>query len=113
MASRTNKKWIAQKKAQLEKQAKRLKWAKRFEYPKRNISIEMAKELWIVWWKTNPKWRTNYRFLRWRKICWETRMRMDHDWYKLVKVPSWWLEFVEVMLSWWSRKKLIKNTKKK
>ncbi len=48
MASRTNKKGIAQKKIQLQKQAKRLKGVKRFEYPKRKLDLEEAKELGII-----------------------------------------------------------------
>jgi len=111
MASRTNKKWIAAKKAQLAKQASRLKGQKRFEYPTRQISLEMAKELGVVWVKTNPKGRDYHRFLRGRKICWETRMRMDTEGFRLVKLPSGWLDFRESMLSWRSRKKLMRNTR--
>ncbi len=55
MASRTNKKGIAQKKVQLQKQAKRLKGVKRFEYPKRKLDLEEAKELGIVGVAKNPK----------------------------------------------------------
>ena len=40
MASRTNKQWIAKKKAQQQKQASRMKWLKRFEYPKRKLDLE-------------------------------------------------------------------------
>lgn len=110
MAARTNKKWIASKKAQLQKQAQRLKWAKRFEYPKRKLSIEEAKEIGIIWSKENPKGRAYNRFLKWRKICWETRLRVDRDWYRLVKLPSGGMEFVEVPFSGWLRKKIMKNT---
>ncbi len=109
MASRTNKKWIAAKKAQLAKQAGRLKWHKRFNYPKRKISLDDAKELSVVWAKTNPSGREYNWFLRWRKICWETWLRVDPDWYRLIRLPSWWLEFVEVPISGWVRKKLSKN----
>lgn len=111
MAARTNKKGIAAKKAQLHKQASRMKWGKRFEYPKRKLWLEEAKQLWVVWWKTNPKWRDYHRFLKWRKLCWETRLTIDSDWYRLVKYPSWWLEFVEVTLSWWLRKKIVKTVR--
>lgn len=110
MASRTNKKWIAAKKAQLQKQAQRLKWAKRFEYPKRRLSIEEAKEIGVIWAKENPKWHTYNRFLKWRKICWETRLWIDKDWFRLIRLPSGWMEFVEVPISGWLRKKLMKNT---
>lgn len=109
MASRTNKKWIAAKKAQLQKQAWRLKGCKRFEYPKRKLSLQEAKELWVIWGKTNPKWREYNRFLKWRKMCWETKLRVDPDWYRLVKLPNWWMEFVEVTISWWLRKKISKS----
>lgn len=113
MASRTNKKGIAQKKAQLERQAKRLKGAKRFDYPKRNLGIDMAKEISVIGAQTNPKGNTYYRFLKGRKICWETRMRMDPDGYRLVKLPSGGMDFREVMMSGRARKKLMKNTRKK
>lgn len=114
MASRTNKRWIAKIKAQLEKQArKRPKWAKRFEYPKRKLELQEAKELWVVIAKTNPKWNTYHRFLRWRKVCWETRLRMDPDWFRLIKTPSWSLEFVEVPMSGWLRKKIMKRARRR
>lgn len=107
--ARTNKKWIAAKKAQLAKQAGRLKWQKRFNYPKRNLSIELAKELSVVWAKMNPAGREYNWFLRGRKICWETWLRVDPDGYRLVRLPSGWLEFVEVPVSGWVRKKLRKR----
>lgn len=55
MASRTNKRGIAAKKAQLEKQASRMKGAKRFEYPKRKLSLEDAKEMGVIGSQMNPK----------------------------------------------------------
>ena len=108
--ARTNKKWIASKKAQLHKQAGITKWAKKFNYPKRRVSLEEAKNLWFVWAKVNPKWNTNHRFLRWRKICWETRLKVDSDAFAITKLPSGWLEFVEVPVGWWLRKKLMKSS---
>lgn len=110
MASRTNKQWIAKKKAQQSKQANRLKGMKRFEYPKRKLTLEEAKDLWAVWIRINPKWREYNRFLRWRKICRETRLRMDPDGYRYIRTPAWWSEMVEVWVSWRSRNKLRKNT---
>lgn len=111
MASRTNKRWIAAKKRQLQKQASRMKWERRFNYPKRKLNLEEAKELGIVWAKTNPKWNTYHRFLKWRKICWETRLRVDPDGYRLIKLPSGGLDFVEVPISGWVRRKLVKNAR--
>jgi hypothetical protein len=111
MASRTNKKWIAAKKRQLQKQASRMKGEKRFNYPKRKLNLEEAKELWIVGAKTNPKGNTYHRFLKWRKICWETRLRVDPDGYRLIKLPSGGLDFVEVPISGWLRRKLVKNNR--
>ncbi len=108
--ARTNKKWIAAKKAQLQKQASRIKWARKFNYPKRKVSLDEAKNLWFVWAKTNPKWNTYNRFLKGRKICWETRLKIDPDGFALTKLPSGWLEFVEVPVGWWLRKKLIKSS---
>lgn len=110
MASRTNKKWIASKKAQLQKQASRMKWAKKFTYPTRRLSIVEWKEIWAIWAKENPKWHTYNWFLKWRKVCYETRLRCDPDGYRLVKLPSGWLEFVEAPLSGWTRKRLMKST---
>lgn len=110
MASRTNKQGIAKKKAVQSKQASRLKWLKRFEYPKRKLTLEEAKDLGAVWVWTNPKWREYNRFLRWRKICRETRLRMDPDWYRYIRTPAGWSEMVEVPVSGRSRNKLRKNT---
>ncbi len=107
MASRTNKKWIAAKKAQLQKQAKKMKWVKKFSYPKRKLDLNEAKELWIIWVVKNPKWNEYHWFLRWRKICWETRARVDFDWYRMIRTPSWWTEIVEVPVSWRLRKRLM------
>jgi hypothetical protein len=109
MASRTNKKWIAQKKAQLQKQAARLKGAKRFDYPKRKLSLEEGKERGAIGTQTNPKGNTYTRFLRGRKICRETRMRIDPDGYRYIKTPSGGTDFVQVTLSWRGRRKFIKN----
>ncbi len=109
--ARTNKRWIASKKAQLSKQAWMLKGTKRFDYPKRKLSLEEAKQLWVVWVQTNPKGREYARFLRWRKICWETRLRIDPDWYRLVKFPSGWMDFVESAISGWLRKKIVKTAR--
>jgi len=111
MASRTNKKGIAAKKRQLQKQAGRLKGERKFNYPKRKVSLEEAKNLWFVWAKTNPKGNTYHRFLKWRKICWETRLKVDPDGYRLTKLPSGWMEFVEVPVSGWLRKKLAKSAR--
>ena len=112
MASRTNKRWIAAKKAQLQKQAMRKKWERKLNYPKRKLSLEQAKELNVVAAKDNPKGHTYHRFLKGRKICWETRLKVDPDGYRLVKLPSGWLEFVEVPVSWWLRKRLAKSARR-
>jgi len=109
--ARTNKKGIAAKKRQLQKQASRTKGERKFTYPKRKLNLEEAKELGIVWAKTNPKGNTYNRFLKWRKICWETRLRVDADGYRLVKLPSGGMDFVEVPITGWLRKKLVKNAR--
>jgi hypothetical protein len=113
MASRTNKQWIAKKKAQQSKQANRLKWMKRFEYPKRKLTLEEGKDIWAIWVYTNPKWRDHHRFIRWRKICWETRLRIDPDWYRYIRTPSGGTEMVEAPMSGWTRTKLRKNSANK
>ena len=108
--ARTNKKWIAQKKAQLHKQAKLWKWAKKFNYPKRRLSVEEWKTIWVIWSKKNPKNHEYNRFLKWRKNCIETWTSVDPDGFRLINLPSWGLDFVDVPMSWWMRKKLIKST---
>lgn len=109
MASRTNKQWIAKKKAVQSKQANRLKWMKKFEYPKRKLTLEEAKDLWVIGIWVNPKWHEYNRFLRWRKMCRETRLRMDPDGYRYIRTPAGWSEMVEVWVSGRSRSKLKKN----
>ncbi len=109
MASRTNKKGIAQKKAQLQKQAKRLKGLKRFEYPKRKLDLEEAKELGIIGVHKNPKWGEYNWFLKGRKVCWETRLRVDPDGYRFIRTPAGGSEMVEVPVSGWLRSKIKKT----
>lgn len=106
MASRTNKRGIAAKKAKAQKQAKRLKGYRRFEYPKRKLDLEEAKEIGVIGVHTNPKGGTYHRFLRWRKVCWETRLRVDPDGYRYIKTPSGGSEMVPVTMSGWVRKML-------
>lgn len=110
MASRTNKRWIAAKKTQLQKQAQRLKWAKRFSYPKRKIDLNEAKELWVIWVVKNPRWAEYHWFLRWRKICWETRLRVDPDGYRFIRTPAGGSEIVSAPISGWTRWRLMKAT---
>lgn len=113
MASRTNKQGIAAKKAQLKKQGARLKGARRFEYPKRKLDLQDAKDMGVVGVETNPQGRSFHWFLKGRKICRETRLRVDPDGRRYVKTPSGGSDFVEVPTSGWLRKKLVKNTTKK
>lgn len=108
MASRTNKQWIAKKKAQLQKQASRSKGTRRFEYPKRRLDINDWQTRWAVGVMTNPKWNTYHRFLRGRKVCRETRLRIDPDGYRFIKTPSWGSEMVYVPASGWTRVRLRK-----
>ena len=108
MASRTNKQWIAKKKAQQAKQASRIRGSRRFDYPKRKLELEEAKELGVVWVYTNPKWSTYNWFLRGRKVCWETRLRVDPDGYRFIKTPSWGSEMVYVPANGWTRGRLRK-----
>ncbi len=110
MASRTNKRGIAAKKAQIKKQAGRMKGLQRFTYPKRKLSLEQAKEMGVVGSQTNPKGHSYNRFLKGRKICRETRLRVDPDGYRFIRTPSGGSEFVEVPIGGWLRKKLHKNT---
>lgn len=109
--ARTNKRWIAAKKAQKSKQAGRFKWAKRFEYPKRRLGLAEAKEIGAVWVETNPDGHDYHWFLKWRKVCWETRLTIDPDGWRFISTPSGGKTFVEVPISGWLRKKLIKTTK--
>ncbi len=111
MASRTNKRGIAAKKAKLQKQASRLKGAKRFEYPKRKLDLEQWKEIGVIGVTTNPKGNTYHRFLKGRKICRETRLRVDPDGYRMIRTPSGWTDVVPVTVSGWVRGRLRRNTK--
>lgn len=108
--ARTNKRGIAAKKAQIQKQAGRMKGLKRFNYPKRKLWIAEAKESGAVGAQTNPKGNTYNWFLKGRKICWETRLRVDPDGYRYIRTPSGGSDFVEIPISGWLRKKLIKST---
>ena len=110
--SRTNKQWIASKKAQQIKQARRSKWSKRFDYPQRNLSIDDAKELGIIGTQVNPRGRTYHRFLSGRKVCRETRLRTDPDGFRMVIRPSGWAEMVSVMMSGWMRSRIAKSVRK-
>lgn len=110
MASRTNKRGIAANKAQKQKQAGRFKGTKRFEYPKRKLGLQEAKEFGVIGAETNPAGRTYNRFLKGRKICRETRLRVDPDGYRYIKTPSGGSDFVEVPIGGWLRKKLMKST---
>ena len=109
LMARTNKRGIAAKKAQKAKQAGRMKWLKRFNYPKRKLGIAEAKECGAVWAQTNPKGNTYNWFLKGRKVCRETRLRVDPDGYRYIKTPSGGSTFVEVPISGWLRKKLHKS----
>jgi len=108
--ARTNKRGIAAKKAVQQKQAARLKGWRRFEYPKRKLELEEAKEFGIIGVVTNPKWADYNRFLRGRKICWETRLRIDPDWFRFVKTPSGGSEVVTAPMTGRIIKKLRKST---
>ena len=113
MASRTNKQGIAKKKAQQQKQATRLKGAKRFDYPKRKLDLNEGKEWAIVGIMTNPKGNDYHRFLRGRKICRETKLRVDPDGYRYVKTPSGGSDMVFAPTSGRTRVKLRKSMKVK
>ncbi len=108
--ARTNKRGIAANKAKLQKQANRLKGGRRFEYPKRKLTIEEGKEIGVLGVVTNPKGRDYTRFLRGRKICRETRLRVDPDGYRYIKTPSGGGESVQVPISGRTRNKMIKAT---
>lgn len=86
--ARTNKRWIAAKKAQLAKQAKRTKGVARFTYPKRKLSLEEAKERGVVIQQTNPDGHVYHRFTHGRKVCRETRLRTDPDGYRMIMTPK-------------------------
>ena len=103
-----DKQGIAKKKAQLQKQASRTKWAKRFEYPKRRLDLNDGKDWGAIGVMTNPKWNTYHWFLRGRKVCWETRLRVDPDGYRFIKTPSGGSEMVYVPANGWTRGRLRK-----
>ncbi len=74
--ARTNKQWIAKKKAQQAKQ-KLLAW------PKTRSNEGLKREY------TNPKWSTYIWFMRsWKRVCDRTSCREDPDGYRLRRKPS-------------------------
>ena len=109
--ARTNKRGIAAKKAVQAKQAARMKGGRRFEYPKRKMDLEEAKELGIIGVVTNPKGGEYNRFLRGRKICRETRLRIDPDGFRFIRTPSGGSEVVSAPMSGWVAKKMRKSAK--
>jgi hypothetical protein len=109
MAWRTNKQRIAKKKAQQAKQASRMKWAKRFDYPKRSLDLKTWMEIWAIHEVTNPAWNTWHWFFRWRKVCFETRLRTDPDWYRYIRTPNWWMNVVSAPQTWYVRRKMSKR----
>lgn len=111
--ARTNKQGIAAKKAQQVKQANRSKGLKRFEYPKRNLGLQEAKDLGVIGVKENPKGREYHWFLKGRRVCRETRLKIDPDGYRMVVLPSGGIDFVEIMQSGWIRSKMMKSTKQR
>ncbi|MDD3262344.1 MAG: hypothetical protein PHR61_00705 [Candidatus Absconditabacteria bacterium] len=108
--ARTNKQGIAKKKAIQSKQANRLKGMKRFEYPKRKLTLEEGKDFGAIGVYTNPKGHDYHRFLRGRKVCWETRLRLDPDGFRYIRTPSGGSEMVVAPMSGWTRTKMRKNT---
>jgi len=113
MASRTNKQGIAKKKAQQAKQANRTKGARRFDYPKRKLTLEEAKDLGVVGVMKNPKGHDYNRFIRGRKVCRETKIRIDPDGYRYIKTPAGGSEFVQAPVSGRTRVKLNKTVYKR
>lgn len=107
--ARTNKRGIAAKKAQQKKQASRIKGSRKFEYPKRKLDLEEGKELGIITQMTNPAGNTYHWFHGGRKICWETRLRVDPDGYRYIRTPSGGSEMVEIPMSGWVLKQMSKR----
>jgi hypothetical protein len=56
----------------------------------------------------NPKGREYHWFLKGRRVCRETRLKMDPDGYRMIVLPSGSTDFVEVMQSGRVRSKIIK-----
>lgn len=111
--ARTNKQWIAKKKSQQQKLSNRLKGGRKFDYPKRKLTLEDGKDLGVIGLYKNQKWHEYHRFLRWRKVCWETRLRIDPDGYRYIRTPSGGSEMVQAPMSGWTRTKMRKNTSAK
>ena len=107
--ARTNKQGIAKKKAVQQKQSNRTKGMKRFDYPRRKLTLEEAKDLGVVGIWTNPRGSDYHRCMRGRKICWETRLRLDPDGYRYIRTPSGGTEMVVAPISGWTRVKMRKN----
>lgn len=62
---------------------------------------------------TNPKGVTYNRFLRGRKVCWETRLRTDPDGYRYIRTPAGASEIVLAPSSGWIRTKMKKMVRRR
>ena len=106
--ARTNKQGIAKNKPLQQKQANRTKGAKKYDYPKRKLTLEEGKDLGVIGIWSNPKGHEYHWFLRGRKTCRETRLRVDPDGFRYIRTPSGASEMVEVPVAGWMRTKLRK-----
>lgn len=98
---------------QQQKQAQRVKGTARFSYPKRKLDLEDAKQIGVVVAKDNLKGNTYHWFYKGRKVCRETRLRVDPDGYRMIRTPSGGSDMVEVPMSGWVRRQVIRKLKKR
>jgi hypothetical protein len=108
--ARTNKRGIAAKKAQQKKQASRIAGTRRFDYPKRKLELDNAKDMGVIIQMTNPAGRTYHWFAKGRKVCRETRLRVDPDGYRYIRTPSGGSEMVDAPMSGWVRKQMMRSS---
>jgi hypothetical protein len=60
----------------------------------------------------NPLGHEYHWFLKGRKICWETGVRVDPDGFRMVKPPAGGMEVVEIVPSGRLRRKLKNRVRK-
>lgn len=102
MMARTNKMWIAKKKAQ---QAKQKNLLKDSTY---NYEVDVKKSY------TNPKNNSYTRFFRSGKyICHETTKREDPDGFRILRKPNWGeVDYEYKWLSSWGFRKWLKKCRR-
>jgi len=73
--------------------------------------LEQGKEMGFIVAKENPDGHIYHWFFAGRKVCWETRLRVDPDGYRYIRTPSGGSQMVQIPVSGWVRKQMAKANK--